>query len=57
MGVDIQLGVDVSDRLEAMEHEYDAIFLGVGLGVPHRMNVPGEDLPGVIDALNFIAWL
>jgi glutamate synthase (NADPH/NADH) small chain len=55
MGVDIQLGVDVSDRLEAVEHEYDAIFLGVGLGVPHRMNVPGEDLPGVIDALKFIA--
>src|SRR5258708_5785649 len=55
MGVDFRLGVDVSERLEAVEKKFDAIFLGVGLGVPHRMNVPGDDLPGVIDALRFIA--
>ena len=35
--------------------EFDAFFLGVGLGAMNRLNVPGEDLPGVIDALRFIA--
>src|SRR5258706_138638 len=47
MGVDLRLGVDVSERLDKVEQDFDAIFLGVGLGVPHRMNVPGEELPGV----------
>jgi glutamate synthase (NADPH/NADH) small chain len=34
--------------------EHDAIFLGVGLGATNRLNIPGEDLDGVIDALAFI---
>ncbi len=33
---------------------HDAIFLGVGLGDTNRLNIPGEDLDGVIDALAFI---
>ena len=31
-----------------------AIFIGVGLGAMERLGIPGEDLPGVIDALRFI---
>lgn len=33
---------------------HDAIFLGVGLGETNKLNIPGEDLYGVIDALAFI---
>ena len=33
---------------------HDAIFLGVGLGTTNRLGLPGEDLKGVIDALDFI---
>ena len=33
---------------------HDVIFLGVGLGSASRLNIPGEDLPGVFDALDFI---
>ena len=33
---------------------HDAIFLGVGLGQTNRLNIPGEDHEGVIDALDFI---
>lgn len=40
------------DRLEA---EHNAIFLGVGLGAIHRLGITGEDLPGVTNALSFIA--
>ena len=33
---------------------HDAIFLGVGLGDTNRLNIPGEDIDGVYDALHFI---
>jgi dihydropyrimidine dehydrogenase (NAD+) subunit PreT len=33
---------------------HDAIFLGVGLGATNKLGIPGEDLDGVIDALDFI---
>lgn len=55
MGVEFRLGVDVGGDIEALEAEFDAVFLGVGLGATHGLNVPGDYLPGVIDALRFIA--
>jgi len=58
-GVELRLrtrvGTDLS--IAQLEQEFDAIFLGVGLGGVHRLGIPGEDLPGVIDALTFIADL
>ncbi len=33
---------------------HDAIFLGTGLGATKSLNIPGEDLEGVYDALHFI---
>jgi glutamate synthase (NADPH/NADH) small chain len=33
---------------------HEAVFLGVGLGKTNGLNIPGEDLPGVLDALRFI---
>lgn len=52
MGVTFRLGEEVNDNTQG---EFDAFFLGIGLGAMHRLDVPGEDLPGVIDALRFIA--
>jgi glutamate synthase (NADPH/NADH) small chain len=40
------------DRLEA---EYDAVFLGLGLGAIHRLGITGEEIEGVTNALTFIA--
>jgi dihydropyrimidine dehydrogenase (NAD+) subunit PreT len=37
-----------------LDQWHDAIFLGVGLGETNRLNIPGEDLEGVFDALAFI---
>ncbi|MBA2379019.1 MAG: FAD-dependent oxidoreductase, partial [Blastocatellia bacterium] len=34
---------------------HDAVFLGAGLGPTNRLNIPGEEFNGVIDALAFIA--
>jgi len=33
---------------------HDAIFIGIGLGDTNKLNIPGEDLEGVYDALDFI---
>ena len=37
-----------------LEKQFDFIFIGVGLGAMERLGIPGEHLPGVIDALRFI---
>ncbi|MBK9529682.1 MAG: NAD(P)-dependent oxidoreductase [Acidobacteria bacterium] len=34
--------------------ENDAVFLATGLGATNRLNIPGEGLDGVFDALDFI---
>jgi dihydropyrimidine dehydrogenase (NAD+) subunit PreT len=53
MGAEFRLGA--AANIESLEREFDAIFLGVGLGSTHRLNIPGETLPEVVDALKFIA--
>jgi len=57
LGVEFRLGVAVGDNpsIEQIEREYDAIFVGVGLGPTHKLAVPGETLAGVVDAIHFIA--
>ncbi len=37
-----------------LQQWHDAIFLAVGLGETNKLNIPGEDLDGVYDALAFI---
>ena len=37
-----------------LERQFDFVFVGVGLGAMERLGIPGEDLPGVLDALRFI---
>jgi dihydropyrimidine dehydrogenase (NAD+) subunit PreT len=47
-----EIGRDVSfDRLEK---DFDAVFIGVGLGETWAMDIPGENLKGVYGALEFI---
>jgi glutamate synthase (NADPH/NADH) small chain len=49
---DHALGSVVS--LETLQQEYDAVYLGLGVGLANRLNIPGEDLEGVVDAIRFI---
>ena len=48
----VEVGRDVS--FAQMEKEFDAIFIGVGLGETWAMDIPGEDLEGVCGAMEFI---
>ncbi|MBP6311900.1 MAG: FAD-dependent oxidoreductase [Flavobacteriales bacterium] len=43
--------------LEKLEKEYDAIFIGIGLGATSTLGVPGEDKKGVIGALEYVEEL
>jgi len=56
MGVEFRLGVDVGKDLafETIVNEHDAVFLGMGTYKPMRGNFPGENLPGVYKALDFL---
>jgi glutamate synthase (NADPH/NADH) small chain len=40
--------------LADLERDFDFLFIGVGLGAMERLGIPGDQLPGVIDALRFI---
>ena len=57
LGVEFRFGVAVEneDDLAALEKQYDAIFVGIGLGAMNELRIPGADHPDVVDALEFIA--
>ena len=44
-------------QLAALREEFSAVFLGLGLAGTHKLGVPGENLAGVQDAVDFIAAL
>lgn len=56
LGVEIRCGVEVGKDLTVrqLEKQFDAVFVGVGLGRTYRLGIPGEDLPEVFEALDFI---
>jgi len=37
-----------------LDRGYQAVFIGVGVGIDAPMNIPGEELPGVINATEFL---
>jgi len=51
-GVSVGAGEDVS--FEDLEREFDAVFLGFGLGADSRLEAEGAGVPGVWGAVEFI---
>jgi dihydropyrimidine dehydrogenase (NAD+) subunit PreT len=58
-GITIQTGwkLESTAQLDALRSDHDALFLGMGLSATHQLGVPGEQLEGVQDAVDFIATL
>jgi glutamate synthase (NADPH/NADH) small chain len=56
LGVEIVSGVEVGKDVSISELRSgaDSLFLGIGLGTTEALGIPGENLPGVVDALGFI---
>jgi dihydropyrimidine dehydrogenase (NAD+) subunit PreT len=56
LGVEFYFNMMVdAPKLQELERTHDAVFLGVGLGASHHLGIPGENLPGVTNALDLIA--
>ncbi|MCK9581380.1 MAG: NADPH-dependent glutamate synthase [Methanoregula sp.] len=55
LGVDLKLNHLVGRSVTVNELlNYDAVFLGTGAGLPYFMGLPGENLPGVYSANEFL---
>ncbi|ABI58104.1 glutamate synthase subunit beta [Alkalilimnicola ehrlichii MLHE-1] len=56
MGVEFRLNTEIGKDIEFQQlvDDYDAVFLGMGTYTYMRGGFPGEDLPGVYEALPFL---
>ena len=57
LGVEVRTGVEVGADVtaEGLLNDFDAVFIGAGMGPVPALSVPGEALRGVTEALAFIA--
>lgn len=56
-GIDVLTGVEVGGEdlsFAELESKHDAVFFGAGLGLDRFLGAPGEDLPGVRGAVDWI---
>ncbi|GAA4467714.1 NAD(P)-dependent oxidoreductase [Nibrella saemangeumensis] len=55
-GIEIRYGQELGQNVSLTElrAQYDAVYLGIGVGVARQLEIPGEDLFGVEDAIRFI---
>lgn len=56
IGCDIVKGKEIGRDIpvDKLMKDFDAVFLGIGLGETRGLGIPGESLKGVHDALSFI---
>ena len=59
LGVEIRTGVRIGTDvgIEQLKKDHDAVFVAIGLGASRTLDIPGEELHGVADALTFIEHL
>jgi glutamate synthase (NADPH/NADH) small chain len=50
-----ELGKNIT--LDEVKAQYDAVYIGMGVGLARRLDIPGEELEGVVDAIEFIYYL
>jgi len=55
-GIDIRHGIEVGKDIALLdlERDFDAVFVGIGLGPDNHLGIPGEDLANVEGAVEFI---
>jgi glutamate synthase (NADPH/NADH) small chain len=58
-GIRLETGKRLGDglTLDQLQSDFDAVFLGIGLGGVNALRAEGEDMAGVSDAVDFIADL
>lgn len=50
--LETEIGTDIS--FYQLREKHDAIYIATGTGFPNRINIPGEDLRGVVHGLDFL---
>jgi glutamate synthase (NADPH/NADH) small chain len=55
-GIHIKYNMELgrNTKLADLQHNYDAVYLGFGVGLARQLDIPGEELEGVVDAIRFI---
>jgi glutamate synthase (NADPH/NADH) small chain len=55
-GITVQYNTEIgtAKTLQDLQRDYDAVFVGIGVGVARHLGIPGEELDGVVDAIKFI---
>lgn len=55
-GIEIKYEQELSKNifLEELQKNYDAVYLAIGVGLARQLDIPGEELEGVEDAISFI---
>lgn len=55
-GIDIQYNQELGKEitLQSLQQQYDAVYLAFGVGLARQLDIPGEQLSGVVDAISFI---
>jgi NADH-quinone oxidoreductase subunit F len=55
-GVNIHLNIDIAKDItfKSLKSRYEAIYVATGAQFPEKVNIPGENLPGVIHGINFL---
>jgi glutamate synthase (NADPH/NADH) small chain len=58
-GIEIQYGqaLGVNLQLHDLQARHDAVFLAIGLGASRKLGLTGEDAPGLLAAVDYIAAL
>ena len=58
-GIEVRSGQRLGDQinLEGLQTEFDAVFLGIGLGGVNALRADGADRDNVLDAVSFISEL
>lgn len=56
LGVEFRVNevIGRTDTVDELLEEYDAVFIGVGAGLPYFLNIPGENLNGIYSANEFL---
>jgi dihydropyrimidine dehydrogenase (NAD+) subunit PreT len=55
-GIEIKYNQELGRNLSLadLQKNYDAVYMSIGVGIARDLDIPGEELEGVIDAIGFI---
>jgi dihydropyrimidine dehydrogenase (NAD+) subunit PreT len=55
-GIEIKYNQEIGKNisLDELQKNYDAVYIAIGVGLARQLEIPGEDLQGVEDAITFI---